>query len=183
MYGHGSQLFDETLHVPLLVRAPEDFRIPARAGTRVVEVTSTGGLFASVLRWLDVPFDEDEVLPGIERRQDFAVSETSKGVAYDRRGDPFRRYLGSVRTSDWRMVSRERVEGEAGEPELIFYDLRADPGATRPLTKDEVQDAAVRQRLGGLFEGARRWALEHRGAAPLPGGGAQTDAILRALGY
>ncbi|HZJ71231.1 MAG TPA: sulfatase, partial [Planctomycetota bacterium] len=183
MYGHGSQLFDETLHVPLLVRAPKDFMLPAHAGQHVTEVTSTAGLFASVLHWLGVPFDADSVLHGLERRDDFAISETSKGVAYDRVGDPFRRYLASVRTPDWRMVSRERVECESGPPDLLFYDLRADPGAMHALTREQVHDPAALKRLSELLEGARQWALAHRGAAPLPGGGAQTAETLSALGY
>lgn len=183
MYGHGSQLFDETLHVPLLVRAPKDFTLPSQAGARVTEVTSTAGLFASVLRWLGVPFDEGSVLHGIERRDDFAISETSKGVAYDRVGDPFRRYLASVRTGDWRMIARERVECESGPPDLMFYDLRADPGSTHALTREQVHDPAVLKRLSELLEGSRQWAHAHRGAAPLPGGGAQTAEALSALGY
>jgi arylsulfatase A-like enzyme len=183
MYGHGSQLFDETVHVPLLLRAPKDFTLPSRAGTRVSSVVSTAGLFASVLGWLGVPYDAESVLPGLERRQDFAISETSKGVAYDQRGDPFRRYLASVRTPEWRMVTRERVEGECGPPDFTFYDLRNDPGATRPLTREQVGDPAVLRQLSGLLEGAREWALGHRGAAPLPGGGEQTAATIAALGY
>ena len=183
MYGHGSQLFDETLHVPLLLRAPKDFTLPSRAGTRVGAVTSTAGLFASVLGWLGVPFDEGSVLHGLERRDDFAISETSKGVAYDQRGDPFRRYLASVRTPEWRLVSREKVEGEAGEPDLVLYDLTSDPGAAHPLSPEQVHDRQLMQRLAELLSGERQWALDHRGAAPLPGGGAQTEETLRALGY
>ncbi|HZL99684.1 MAG TPA: sulfatase-like hydrolase/transferase, partial [Planctomycetota bacterium] len=183
MYGHGSQLFDETLHVPLIVLAPEDVRLPWRPGTRVPDLVNTSGLYASILDWLDVPFDPDQVLAGLDQRVAFAISETHKGVANDNRGDPLRRYLACVRTADWRLITSERVEGESGPQVQVLYDLRADPDCQSPLPADAEAQAAVRKELLQLLGEFLDWAKGHRGASPIPGGSLQTIEMLKQMGY
>ncbi len=179
LYGHGSQLHDETLHVPLVVRAPRGMRLRWERGARVAEVRSTTALHASALAWLGVAAPEEALQAPLEAPRSFAISETSKGLALDGRGDPLRRYLAGVRTAQARLEVRESMPGEEGGPSIAYYDLRSDPLALRPLPAESEEARRLVQLLGE----AAAWADAHRTAAPAPAGGQQTFEMLKALGY
>ncbi|MGQ0554295.1 MAG: sulfatase-like hydrolase/transferase [Planctomycetota bacterium] len=194
LYGHGSQLFDETLHVPLLVRAPKKLRLAWPRGSRVDDLVSTTGLFASTLAWLGVPFDPLAVEAPLERPLPYVVNETSKGLALDGRGDPLRRYLASVRTAEHRLVLRQAVAGESAGGEALLYAQTADPGAapgdvadrlldTYRLPEDAERLSAEARHLLGLLDESLNWARARRAAAVLPGAGAETVELFEQIGY
>jgi len=181
LWGHGSHLFDESLHVPLIVSGPRGIPGLSLAGTRITTPVCTTGLFASVLRWLQVPFDAASVRPALDAEppERAIYSETSKGIALVEGSDPLRRHLHRVRTSDHMLTWTEPVEGEKGSDTRQLFDLRADPDAQRALSPDQ----APGPQLWGELQQAMNWCDRHKAASPLPGGDAAQLETLRALGY
>jgi arylsulfatase A-like enzyme len=184
LIGHGSNLHDETLHVPLVVRGlPGKGGGPQKlvGGTRVPGVVNTTSLCASVLGWMGVSFEPDALWPPLERSGPCAFSETEKGVAFDGRGDPLRRYLASVRSEGHRLLWRKGVAGEEGPGRYELYDLRADPGELHPMAFDS--KSAPGADLLDCLQAAWRWSEDHEAARLLPGGTEDIFEALHQLGY
>jgi len=184
LWGHGSNLHAETIHVPLMVTpagALEGFASGESSdmkAERISGVVSTAGAHSEVLQMLGVSFDPNEVLPDLEPRG-YAFSETNKGLALDGEGDPLRRPLRAIRSETHLLLSRLPVEGEEGTGTLCFYDLVNDPGEQHPMT---ATGREADWHMGKLEEVAR-WIEEHRVEAP---GGAVDGAsmdVLKELGY
>jgi arylsulfatase A-like enzyme len=179
LFGHGSNLFDETLHVPLLVAAPPagwSSALPFGVRDDVVE---TEALHASVLEWLGAAFDADVVRPSLRHPTGMAFSETDKGLVLDAFGDPFRRSMDSVRTAAQRAIVSLPVEGEPRDAvKREVYDLRADPAARVPLPDSPVVHQAIQQVLD-----TASWCEAHRAAQAPAGLSPDQMATLQALGY
>jgi len=184
LIGHGSNLHDETLHVPLLVRG-----LPGRgggpqklvAGTRVPDVVGTTSVCASVLGWMGVAYEPDALWPPLERAGACAFSETSKGLALDGRGDPLRRYLASVRSAGHRLVWSKSVAGEEGPGRYALYDLRADPSEQNPI--EFAAKTGTAADLLDCLHAAWDWSKQHEAARLLPGGTEDIFDALKQLGY
>ena len=176
LYGHGSNLHEETLHVPLLAAPPPGWRAALPFGGHD-EVVGTDALHASVLEWMAVPFDADAVRPPLRRPEGFALSVTSKGVALVPDVDPLSRALDSVRTGGQRVIVRWPVPGEADGPWHEAFDLVADPAARSPLPEGEARRAfdTLRQ--------AEDWCAAHRAAAAPEGMSPEQMRALEQLGY
>ncbi len=179
LYGHGSALFDETLHVPLFVSGPRGLPGLSLSGTRITTPVSTVGLFASVLRWLDAPFDAASVRPPLDAPERAVYSETSKGIAPGDTSDPLRRHLHRVRSADGLLLWREPVDDEPQPGERQYFDLRTDPGALVPLSADSDAARPLWQELLHALE----WSGEHLASSPLPGGDAGLLQSFQSLGY
>ncbi|HEX5009023.1 MAG TPA: sulfatase, partial [Planctomycetota bacterium] len=176
LYGHGSDLYEETLHVPLLVVPPPGWRVALPVGARE-EVVGSASLHASILEWLGVPYDPGEVRPPLREPTGWAYSTTSKGVVLVQGADPLSRKLDSMRTDGLRAIVSWPVPGDTVGPQHLAFDLRADPAQHAPLA-DGAADGAFR-----LLLQAETWCDEHRAAAAPEGlDSAQLDA-LRQLGY
>ena len=177
LLGHGSHLFDESVRVPLLIVAPGGQWGPSR---RIKGVVSTAGLHATILEALSVPYDREAVRPplSLDQPAGMAFMETDKGVALDGRGDMLRRRMTAVRTDDHLLVVRHPLEsGETWERDL--YDLRVDPGASRPLGATE----EAFHHLEDLRAAALLWSAERNSQAMGRSGDLLQGEILRAIGY
>jgi arylsulfatase A-like enzyme len=176
LYGHGSNVHEETLRVPLLVAPPPGWRVALPVGPRE-EVVGTAALHASILEWMGVPFDADAVLPPLRRPTGWALSSTDKGLALVSEVDPLSRSLDSVRTDRLRAIVTWPVPGETDPARHEAFDLRADPAARVPLP-----DAASAG-VFGLLEDAALWAAAHRAQAAPEGLSADQLETLKAFGY
>jgi len=183
LIGHGSNLHDESLWVPLIVAAPPGVESAWPAGASVTSVAGTVGLYTSLLNWMDVPFDAAAARPPLERPTGAAFSETDKGVARDGRGDPLRRFIASVRTDEHRYIHALPVNGEDGAGRRELFDLKADPLAQAPRRPDAPGLEAVGERLSRLLGKALAWAKDHRARTALPGGGSEAFEALVETGY
>jgi len=165
---HGTTLYDEQIHVPLIVK-------PAGQGTggrreaalaRLTDVTPT------LLAAAGVPLPT-----GVQGRDLFgsSVPPTATYAEEDHEGN----VLAAIRTADWKLVLAN--EGNPrGLATVELYDLRADPGEkTNIAAKQQERVAALRRDLEGLRQASRASAVSGvTGAID-----AADEERLRALGY
>lgn len=174
-FDHGEDVFDPSLQVPLIVRAPG-----GRRGARSDVLASTLDLLPTVLDAVKVSYPPDlagasllaEVSGGggQSRERLFARNDRGLSAAWDRRH---------------KVVA---VPSEAGPPRWSLYDRDRDPGETVDVSRERPEEARVFRRDLELFlergdrERARALALagDAPPAAPLDPG---TCANLRSLGY
>jgi arylsulfatase A-like enzyme len=182
-FDHGSFLFDEELHVPLILRLPGQ----ARAGTRVAGQTRLLDLVPTVLELCGVAppprlsgaslaplFNGPGGAAAAERRS-FALSEMAGDVS----GFAVLGRRVSLRTGELKLIwTSAHWRDTEREPERYeLFDLAADPGEQHDLyARDLPETPALRQELD-----AWRAAIE-----ALAEGGELDPALLehlRELGY
>lgn len=168
-WGHSTQLYDEMLHVPLVVKLPAARAVP---GTRVDAVVSTLDLLPSLCEWLDLPAPPAP-LDGV----------SVAGAALDPRRAPRGREL-LLRTFHEVPVLALRREtekvivqrGPDGAPVAVErYDLAADPREKRDLGR-----AGAEGDVQALLDwSARATVLPPRSQEPTR----EETELLKALGY
>lgn len=177
---HGGQLFDEQIHIPLVVHAP------GIDPTRVTEVARTIDLLPTLLTLLDVPppagleLDGRDLVPAMRGEQGApaepvfatarAVSRRHADRGYDL--DPTRR-IEAVRHDGWKLI---RYPGRLGDP-IELYDLEADPGErANRAGLDPARVASLRAQLD-------RFSPIDDPAKPAPEPSPRILRELEALGY
>lgn len=169
MFKHGHQLYDESLHVPLVIYAPHVLE-PGRR-TNPVELL---GIHQTILQLLRVAGETTNVTPLLHDagRSSLLFSHTRVPVAPDR---PAERYgIAAVELEGWKLIEHLN----SGKVEL--YDLTSDPGETVERSDQESEQVAkYRQLLHDWLEKQR--ITSHEDTPPA----VDEDAIrrLRALGY
>jgi choline-sulfatase len=116
---HGIFLYDSTMHVPLLVKLPNN----REAGKEVEAQVRTTDIMPTILDLLGLPIPEN--LDGASLRPFFAGTELTPRTAFGQTDYPLRfgwAPLRSVRDEGFKFI-------EAPKPEL--YDLHSDPGELR----------------------------------------------------
>jgi len=168
-FDHGNTLYDEQIHVPLVVRLPGG----AGGGRRVDDVVGLIDVMPTLLGLAG-----SEVSPKLAGRdlgvllegKSFAGSEIAISAGVKRRPE-----LESVRTRTHKLVR----DGKTGETAL--FDLAADPGESRDLSATAPQVRAALEKALSVHgaEIARSPILEKRRARV----GRRTADKLRSLGY
>jgi arylsulfatase A-like enzyme len=165
-FWHGLVPFDETAHVPLIVRAPG-----VAAGV-APDVVSTVDLFPTILELLQVdpgkthqPIEGRSLVPVLREpaRATGRIVFTESGN--DRRDHGWQR---SVRDSRFKLVHvpSERERDQLGLEEWQLFDTREDPGETKDVS---AQHADVFARLKAeLFGWMRRRPLFHSPKREIP---------------
>jgi arylsulfatase A-like enzyme len=167
---HGVSVFQELIHVPLLVRTPG-----GSIARRVATPVSTLDLFSTILEAAGV-----------------APSATAQGIPLDQSGrDPDRVIFSESFTNDlflswsprFRRIQRAAISGGekfilATDGQQAFYDLSTDPGERDSLALQEpAMSAALEARLAAWLEGAPK------GSEVIPAVDSPLQARLRTLGY
>jgi arylsulfatase A-like enzyme len=146
-FGHGFDLHDEVLLVPLIIRAPG----LVTPGTIVEKQVGLVDLAPTLLELVGA-----EPPSGIQGRS-FAAELTGRGLAFDER--PLVSYLGdgsayAIRTSGSKYIQRIRNGTIVGER---YYDLTSDPEETRNLAgRSGAEAARARDDIGASIAEARR---------------------------
>jgi arylsulfatase A-like enzyme len=135
-------LYDESVHVPLILRYPK--RLPAGRVVRqqVSQIDLMPTLFELLGLELPLPSDGSSLLPLIEgRAQSFrpeAFAETPPAGWQALSGDE--RRLRCLRTAEWKLIVHH--DPTAGTERSELYHLTEDPGERRSLADREVTVAA-----------------------------------------
>jgi len=168
---HGTTLYDEQIHVPLVMKPPQ-----GGARGRVVEELATsldiaptmlaaaGAAVPPVMQGHALPLDD---AAAVARDSVFSEEDLEGNV------------LQSVRTRTSKLITANQGNPRGLQPEEL-YDLKSDPGEQRSLVASEpVLLEELRAALGRSYLAARA----HAGA----GGQTDVDSVtkdrLRALGY
>jgi arylsulfatase A-like enzyme len=159
--GHGRQLYDEMLRVPLVMRGPAPFR-----GGRVASGSvSVMDVLPTFLDWIGAPpvpgTSGVSMLPVLAGASAGRPVPAEEDLSFENMQRPADAAMVSVRTTRWKFVhTRDRATGEATEE---LYDLALDPaertnlaapGAALPPLPDDVV-AAIR---GARERAAGSWA-------------------------
>ncbi len=192
--GHARTLYDELLHVPLLLVDP---RRPG--GLRVREQVETIQIFPTLCEIADVPgprgLARGPLPPFAEAGAPEAFATTDKGET----NDPWFRNQNSIRTPEWKLVywpatagKREQSAVEPGTDKVVHTTVdRESPEvlrlfhlATSPEEKHDVA-ATETERAMGLKARLVRWIEETKASGPknLREPSRALIARLKALGY
>lgn len=177
-WGHGHSVYQELLHVPLVVR----WKAADNAGVRVPHVVSTMDIGPTILEatGVDVPeaFEGQSLLGHLHGAPPPGPAVAFSDFLDDRR---------VIRAGRWKLILR-------GNLTWTMFDLEEDPGEQRQLGADSADPVALRYTrvLLGQFLGAddrRHWLHAGTGEGPraLPQQDSQIDAELcrqlEQLGY
>lgn len=160
-YAHGHALWDEVIHVPMVVKFPKGKK-PARFGHETDEVTQSVDLLPSFLALAGAPPADD--LPGTDifdgPPRGFAFSQTKQGWALVHDGHKLIR------------------EGDRSE----LFDLVADPEERHDLAAEDPQRVAAMQQVAEALQSHLGIGI---GSAPTVETELDPDAVeeLRSLGY
>jgi arylsulfatase A-like enzyme len=165
---HGANLYEEAIHVPLLVRWPDG----RGAGTREGAPVQNQHLFATILRAAGAPVPPGA--PGLDAPTAEMLTEVGASDANVRLFGPFfDRRLRALRVGD-----RKLIESSRGQVEL--YDVARDPAELHDLAAAEPDAVAdLRQRLE-RFCAAHPPLYDPDARAELA---PETQRALRELGY
>jgi arylsulfatase A-like enzyme len=171
LVGHGSHLYDESVHVPLVVAG---FGRSALAPRTVALPVESKDILPTLSGLVGLPAPSYE-LPGVsllEARPRPVFSETLTGLERGRQTYVERDALVFDR---WKLIQTE------AENRVELYDLADDGGEQRDLGRDEAQA----ERRAALLAELQNWrkATALRARDNLMPGNAETEAKLRALGY
>jgi arylsulfatase A-like enzyme len=169
-WDHGNSLYDEELHVPLIIRLPG----PHRTGSQVNRIVSLIDLMPTILALAGVPdveglqgedlhalLDGGEV--GRDHAETFATAVKWKPSLY------------SARTETHKLI-KDMDRTDAGSE---LYDLQRDPAETRAVGEPQALQAMEDTLKGFFAANERRERLEPGSAEIAP----DVQERLRALGY
>lgn len=143
-FGHGNSLYQEQLHVPLLVWHPD------RQGRTIDTPVSLNDIAPAAVRWLQLAAD-DVAWTGIDLRDAEAATDRTFYGAALASGEQQLSARAGTNKAIWYRVS-DHVD---------YYDLATDPGETRSVASD-----ALVLRFDGLFldyeQNKPRHAVESR---------------------
>ena len=178
---HPGELWDELLHVPLVVRTPAT----RGRGSRVATPVGALDLVPTVLDLAGLPADPQPIgrsmVPLMMGQPDaterIVVGEFLGATKAVGEGFEPTRWKRSLRTARHKLIRR------AGFPEGdALYDLAADPDEQQNVIED-AGSAAVRARLHAASDALERAEASLRGAQPEETLSEETIEELRALGY
>jgi arylsulfatase len=183
-WGHNRTLFEESIHVPLLVSLPVPFRFPplGRSSRTVDGVASSVDIVPTVLDYLRIQPDPSargrSLVPlALGRREKGPERRAYLEQILDRYG-PYD--LRGLRTERYKYVMTFNYEGKEDVPDA-FYDLQEDPGEKRGSVPEQGEVAVMH---GALL---RSLIEENSAAKPTRvdtvGIDEATRERLRALGY
>lgn len=141
-YGHGHTLYDELLHVPLLVKLPRSIRTG-----RIATPVSTAGIFSTVLEACALPIPPGYPATGslLQPAGDRPLHALGLNRFEDRQSVRF----GGFKYIRWTTSGREEL-----------YDLQHDPGEKENLAASAPSDLAEGRRLLENFEAEGRKARQ-----------------------
>ena len=168
---HGTTLYDEQIHVPLLVKPPGT----SVAGHVIQELATSLDIAPTVLAAAQAPIPaafQGHVLPLDDGQPPAHQSVFSEE---DFEGN----VLQAVRTTEWKLITANPDNPRGLPPEALF-DVVHDP---REMSNVRTTRPAAAETLRAELGRSTVEARAHAGASEQGGGDAATQERLRALGY
>ena len=170
--GHGKALYEESVRIPMIVRAPQ--RVPS--GQRVSRVVELVDIFPTLLAFAGQPIPD-----GLDGRSLFASGadeDRSTFLSLNHDGN----HLVAWRDAEWKLL------WNLGTDERHMYDLSQDPSESAPGSAESDRAAEMFAALTARMQhNAQRFAELHEGRkAPRIAPDELPDDVLeslRALGY
>lgn len=189
-WGHGTNLHDPAVRVPLVLVRPGALSGWARGEERgegqVVErLVSTDGLHATLLGLLGVESSGADLRPALGQAESEVWIETNKGAALDVPGDPQRRPIRGVRSEThlllrcFRLSCEDKAAFDGGDFRDELWALGETPADARRLPNEGDAYLGLSSVLRQHLERAASEAL----VAPGSGADAGTMRDLQQLGY
>jgi len=166
--GHGYQLFNEEVHVPLIIKSPGQHE------AKTVDVTvSTVDLYPTVLALAGVL--PPQAVPGLSLLDEQALAER-RGVFSEIQ----RKVHQKAFTTSGGMKLITEVDGEKGEHIIGVFDGKRDPNEITPVKDDELVMS-----LNGDLQSVYQYALEGRLQSETGRGQLKESTVeqLKTLGY
>ncbi len=174
-WDHAKTLFNEQLQVPLAGRLPESARQTHPAGSVIHQPAQLVDIYPSVLDFLGVPSDKDQ-LSELEGRSFLTAGDGGLGRPAERlifsEENKAEHQLFSVERGRYKLI--RRLKPEAGTE---LYDLLSDPGETQNIAAEHPELVG---RMTGAGEAIRSRRSLERDEVALD---QATREELRALGY
>ncbi len=199
--GHGLTLFDEVLHVPLILHLPTNVAKPQRIGAQV----SLADVFATLLDFTGVPMpegtDSESLMPLIDPDSEktyarpHVVSElyTSEAKYKDNYGLPFEWLSRSLRTPRYKYIVSNKPDFQGEKAQALYpdkpveslYSLLDDPREQNNLAEKQIEQLSRLKRDLLGFLRASDPLQDTSGINPVQVDGLKEDDIqsLQALGY
>jgi len=158
-YQHGRRLYDDCLHVPLIIRLPGS----AQAGTRNRGLCSLTDIAPTLLYAAGIPkgkWMEGQNLLGGDVHKEFVFSEAYKGAALLKRGERFKRKVQPIRfaitTPEFKLIFNQHennfeayhTRSDPFEEQEQFTSLRNDLRTFRTLLITHIRDLKSYIKLG-----------------------------------
>ena len=151
--GHGKTLYDESLHVPLIVRYP---RSDVPAGARITRTVQLLDVFPTILQLAGLPIPED-----LDGRSLFAPADENEGAALSSLKKD-KQNLVALRDFPWKMI----WDLESGEK--LLFNLAESPGELDSSMGLSTEDGErlIDRLTTWMDHTAERSMTLHGGAAP-----------------
>jgi arylsulfatase A-like enzyme len=167
---HGTTLYDEQVHVPLIVKPPG-----GHAGRVIEEFATSLDIAPTILAAAGIP--GPAALQGHALPLDGGAPPSRQSVFAEE--DLEGNVLQAVRTREWKLINANPGNPRGLAPEEL-YALPTDPGErTNVVARQPAEAEMMRAELGRSVLQARA----HAGATEQGGADAATQERLRALGY
>jgi len=178
-FWHGTRLYEEQVHVPLVIRYPRadtDDARRIRDQVRLLDMAPTIADLAGA--------DHGKGWQGFSLRREYALRQPKDRLALSQ-ADFEGQVSSSIRSPDWKYIRNDRAgRGAAPRPGEELYFLRTDPGESKSLADDNSAGWAIEKWRGDLA------VLEAAGCARAASREVQDNQLtredcvaLRALGY
>jgi arylsulfatase A-like enzyme len=178
-FEHGETLFEEMVHVPLLVSLPAQ-----RAPQRSAEVVETRWLFGTLLNVLGIrrtitdSTAQDVFSP--PQGESYARSSLYYGQLSCLTGVRYKLIAGPGLGKLLRERGRNQKTDRESKEERLLFDLLKDPGEKQDLSQEQPE---VTRRLRSTLETVNGELEQRRETAPMPRMGGDLERQLKALGY
>jgi len=166
---HGTTLYQEAVHVPLIIRLPQN----CLAGTVRNDPVMGVDIAPTVLDLVSVP--RPETWAGIPLFSEVADSDRVRFSEVDHEGNQVR----AIRQGDWVWIEAN-PGNPRGLPGFALYNLATDPGEHADVSP---RNPVVMAQMRNLLMDVRAKALAQKGVIPQMAIDQATEERLRALGY
>jgi arylsulfatase A-like enzyme len=182
LFEHNSEIFDEAMRVPLLIRRPE----ASARGERTDALARTIDVAPTIVEWLAI--EPQAAMQGQSLLAFTAADPAARAAASgpeevllealrERQVNPTPHSFVGLRGADWKLIVTYDEKSSIRKTE--FFDLSVDPEEKHPLV-DDTSDRAVRLQRR-LFDAY--WNLPRPARSNARELGALDSDALRALGY